>query len=180
MENALREKIILLLFTGIALGFSRSALHHYRIYKNLGKEWQKINKNKLKEEIRSLYRSKLIKEIKNPDGSLTFMLSDKGKVKALTYQFSEMRIKAKVWDKKWRAVFFDVPEKYRWGRDSLRDKLKELGFYEIQKSVFIFPHECEDEVDFIIEFYGIRKYVRYGIFEFIDNDGYLKNHFGLA
>ena len=90
-----------------------------------------------------------------------------------------MKIKKQVWDNKWRLVFFDIPEKYRWGRDSLRKKLKELGFFELQKSVFIFPYECKDEVDFIIEYYGIRKHVRYGVFDFIDNESHLKDYFKL-
>lgn len=179
MNNSTKEKIILLLFAGVALGFSRNYLHHYRIYKNLAREWQKIDRKKLQKEVRSLYLSKVVKEVKNPDGSLTFVLSDKGKLKALTYHFDRIKIKERVWDKKWRVVFFDIPEKYRWGRDSIRKKLKELGFYELQKSVFVFPYECEDEIDFIIEYYGIRKYVRYGVFDYIDNDVYLKNNFGL-
>jgi len=179
MDNALKQKIILLLLAGIALSFSRSPVQHHRIYKQIGKEWQRINKNKLKKEIRNLYKSKVIKEKKNLDGSFTFVLSDKGRVKALTYHFAEMKIKAIDWDKKWRAVFFDVPEKYRWGRDALRRKLKELGFYELQKSMFMFPYECEDEIDFIIEHYGMRKYVRYAVMDYIDNDLYLENHFGL-
>src|SRR3989344_5431638 len=179
MDKALKEKIILLLLAGFALGFSRNPFQHYRIYKVVGKEWKKINRNKLREGINELYRSKLIKEKTNPDGSFTFALSQKGKLKALTYHFDHMKIKEKAWDKKWRTVFFDVPEKYRWGRDSLRIKLKELGFYELQKSVFVFPYECQDEVDFIIEYYGIRKYVRYATMNDIDNSPHLKAVFRL-
>jgi len=110
---------------------------------------------------------------------LTFVLSDKGKLKALTYHFNKIKMAQKTWDKKWRVVFFDIPEKFRWGRDAIRRKLKELGFYELQKSVFVFPYECEDEIDFIIEFYGTRKYIRYGVFNYIDNDLELKRHFDL-
>jgi len=179
MDGTLKQKIILLLMAGVALGFSRSSLQHYRIYKNIGKEWKKINERKLKEGISELYRSKIVKEKANPDGSFTFVLSEKGKLKALTYHFNQIEIKKETWDKKWRIVFFDVPEKYRWGRDSLRKKLKELGFYELQKSVFIFPYECKDEIDFIVEYYGIRKYVRFAIIDYIDNDVYLKTKFSL-
>ena len=118
-------------------------------------------------------------EEENPDGGLTFVLSDKGKLKALTYHFDTMKITERVWDNKWRVVFFDIPEKYRRGRDSLRNKLRELGFYELQKSVFVFPHECRDEIDFITEYYGIRKYVRYAVMDFIDNAEHLKVKFSL-
>ena len=83
------------------------------------------------------------------------------------------------WDGRWRLVIFDVPEKLRKGRDALREKLKDLGFYELQKSVFIFPYECKNEIDFLIEFFHLRKFVRYGILEKIDNDLHLRKVFGL-
>ncbi|MEK7664771.1 MAG: CRISPR-associated endonuclease Cas2 [Patescibacteria group bacterium] len=179
MTNNLKEKILLILLSGVAFGCSYTAQKQYKVLKFLGKEWQKINKNELKREIRNLYRSKLIKEKKNSDGSLTFILSEKGKLKALTYHFDKMKIEKNNWDGKWRIVVFDVPEKLRRGRDALREKIKKLGFYELQKSVFVFPYNCKDEIDFIIEFFGIRKYVRYGVLDYIDNELHLKNNFRL-
>ena len=101
-------------------------------------------------------------------------------MRALTYRFEEMRIEGRTWDGKWRLVVFDIPEKLRKGRDALRAKIKELGFYELQKSVFVFPYECRDEIDFIVEFFGLRKYVRYGVLEFIDNELHLKEIFDLG
>jgi len=54
-----------------------------------------------------------------------------------------------------------------------------LGFYELQKSVWIFPYECKNEIDFIVEFFGLRKYVRFGILESINNELHLKKIFNL-
>jgi len=45
----------------------------------------------------------------------------------------------KPWDKKWRLVVFDIPEKNRLARDALRKKLKELGFAPLQRSTWISP-----------------------------------------
>ena len=92
----------------------------------------------------------------------------------------EMKIKENLWDGKWRTVIFDIPEKLKSARNALRDKLKEVGFHELQKSVFVFPYECKDEIDFIIEFFNLRQYVRYGIFDFIDNDLHLRKTFNLT
>lgn len=50
------------------------------------------------------------------------------------------------WDKKWRVVIFDVPQEMHSKRNRLRLKLKALGFYMIQKSVFVFPYPCEKEL----------------------------------
>jgi len=84
------------------------------------------------------------------------------------------------WDGQWRMVIFDIPEDLRKARDALRSKLKELGFCELQKSVFVFPYECKDEIDFIVEFFGVREYVRYGILRSIDNDPHLRRIFHLG
>jgi len=107
------------------------------------------------------------------------VLTDKGKLKALTYKFDEMKIEKKDWDGKWRLLIFDIPEKIRQGRNSLREKIKQLGFYELQKSAFIFPYNCKDEIDFIIEFYRLRKYARFAVLESIDNEKHLKQIFSL-
>ena len=175
----LGEKILLLLLSGIVLSVCYTPRQYWKTVKISGREWKKINQKEVKEEIRKIYRSKLVKKETNKDGSITIVLTDKGTLKALTYKFEEMRIEKKDWDRKWRILAFDVPEKYRWGRDALRDKIKKLGFYELQKSVFVFPYNCKDEIDFIIEFFKIRRYVRFGILETIDNEKHLKEIFGI-
>lgn len=176
----IQKKILLLLMAGLALGLSRSPKYSFQIIRALGKEWKQIEKQKLKRAIRSLYESKLIKEKENPDGSITLVLTDKGKEKALTYNLDEMEIKKpKQWDKKWRIVLFDIPEKIRKIRDAFRYHLKQLGFYEFQKSVFIHPYDCLDEIEYLIEFYNARRFIRFIIAESLDNELHLKTHFGL-
>jgi len=59
--------------------------------------------------------------------------------------------KTSQWDRKWRIVFFDIPEKHRRARDALREKLKEIGFREFQQSVFIQPYPCTDEINFLVD-----------------------------
>lgn len=174
-----KQKILLLLLTGIALGFSYSPRTQLKLLRGFSKTWQKINQQKLRREIRALYQSKLVDLTEETDGSFTMILTDKGKLKAINFHFQEMKIKTPTWDGKWRIVVFDIPEKIRKGRDALREKLKDLGFYELQKSVFVFPYECRDEINFLIEFFELRKYVRYGVLESIDNDLHLRKIFKL-
>jgi len=175
----LEKKLLLILFTGVAMSLSYTPRRYWRTLKIAGKIWKDIDKNETQKAISNFYKSKLIKKKKNKDGSITITITDKGKLKALTYKFNEMKIENKEWDGKWRLVFFDVPEKIRWGRDALREKVKQLGFYEIQKSVFIFPYDCENEINFIIEFFGIRQYARFGVLESIDDDKHIKERFNL-
>ncbi|MBU1159609.1 MAG: hypothetical protein ABIJ28_03635 [Patescibacteria group bacterium] len=175
-----QQKILLLLFGGIALGLSGSPKKYFQILDSIAKEWKEIDRRVLKRAIKKLYESKLIKEKENPDGTITLILTDKGKQKALTYNIDEMKIKKpKQWDNKWRMVLFDIPEKIKGIREAIREHLKNLGFYEFQKSVFVHPYDCKNEIEYIIEFYNIRKFVRFIIADSLDNELHLKHHFDL-
>jgi len=175
-----KQKILLLLLGGLAFGYSYTPQRQWRVLKQISYEWKRINKEKLRKEINQLYQTRLIRRKENSDGSITMELTERGRMKALIYRFDKMNIKPEKWDKKWRLVVFDIPEKLKSGRDSLRKKIKELGFYELQKSVWIYPYECENEIDFIIEFFNLRKYVRFATIDFIDNELHLKNIFKLV
>ena len=61
----------------------------------------------------------------------------------------------------------------------IAEKLKELGFYPMQKSVFIHPHECKDEIDFITELFELSPYVRFLRVKDIDIELHLKDIFHL-
>lgn len=179
--SSTKQKILLALMAGLSIGLSPSPIKHFRIIRGLKKEWKKIDEKKLRKEIQALYQSRLVELKENKDGTLEMVLTNKGKLKVLKYHFEKMKIeKAKEWDEKWRVVIFDIPEKLRKGRDALRERLKALGFYELQKSVFVFPYECKDEIDFLIELFNLRKYVRYGVLESIDNDLHLRKIFNLT
>ena len=63
------------------------------------------------------------------------------------------------WDNKWRVVTFDIPQEKLAARHSLRKRLKSLGFYHFQKSVFIIPYPCERELDELTLALGVFEYV---------------------
>ena len=178
-SSSIGQKILLLLLAGVALGLTYSPKRQLRVVEELQREWRNIDRKELENTIRQLYKSKIVEARENKDGTSTLVLSEKGKARTLTYRFEEMRIQAGHWDGKWRIVAFDVPEKKKPEREALRRKLRELGFYELQKSVFVFPYECKDEIDFIVEFFNMRSYVRYGVLEAIDNDFHLRKIFKL-
>ncbi len=67
-------------------------------------------------------------------------------------------------------VIFDVPEHLKKGRMALSTKLKELGFHPLQKSVLVFPYPCRDEIDFVLELFNLRPYVRFLTVHEIDAD----------
>ncbi len=163
------------------MGLSASPSRYFRILKMIGKEWKKINRYALHGAIKSLYRSKLICEKTDKDGNTTLVLSEKGKQKALVYKIDEMGIaRSKKWDQKWRVIIFDVPEYHKDVREALRGHLKRLGFAYLQKSVFVHPFPCSDQIEFLIEFYQARPYVRQLLVEQIDNGLHLQKKFNLV
>lgn len=176
-----QKKILLLLLGGAALGLSPSPGNYFKVLKSIKKDWQEINEQSLKRAIKSLYESKLVRVIHNHDKTVTITLTRDGKNRALTYNMNAMRIeKPTHWDKKWRLVMFDIPENRKKHREALRFHLKDLGFFEYQKSIFAHPYECQNELDYLIEFYDLRKFVRIIIAEKIDDELHLKKHFNLT
>ncbi|MBI2052106.1 MAG: hypothetical protein HYT38_00300 [Candidatus Sungbacteria bacterium] len=175
-----QQKVLLLLFAGVGLSLARTPRRYFKVITGTRQEWQNINYRVLNNTIKGLYKSKLIREHENPDGSLTMILTERGKKKAITFNIDNMEIKKpKVWDKKWRMVLFDIPEKYKPIREVLRETLKRLGFYEYQKSVLAYPYPCQDEIDYIIEYFNMRPYVRIITVSALDNELHLKKLFEL-
>jgi len=173
--------VLLLLSAGLALGLTRNPNQYFRIVREVGKEWKKIERDSLNRAVRSLYESKLVSIKDNRDGTLTLVLSKAGKRMALTYDIENIEIKIQThWDDKWRIVMFDVPEKFKRTRDAIRIHFKNMGFYEFQKSVFVHPYPCAKEIEYIMEFYKARRFVRFMVATEIDNALELKRHFKLS
>lgn len=162
IRSPVKKKILLLLFGGFSLGLAYSPGKQIRVLKQLNKEWRSINRNKLIRNLRELYNYGFIswKERSNGDCEVTITKKGASKVKLLNLDQLSVK-KPSQWDGKWRIVFFDVPEKERQARNALREKLRDLGFYEMQKSIFVFPYECQDEINFIVSIFNIKPYVQY-------------------
>lgn len=175
-----KQKILLLLLAGIALGFSRSPRNYFKILESVSQDWRKINREKLYRAMREFYKERMVDYKEKSDGTVEIVLTENGRKKALQFKIDEMKIKKpKRWDKIWRIVIFDIPERRKAAREALRKKLKELGFQELQKSVFIHSYECEDEINFIIEVFDLRSYVRFLRVNSITNEAQLKIRFNL-
>lgn len=175
-----QQKILLLLLGGFALSCASSPHRQWKIIKGMHVGWKDITKQTMERAIAKLYESKLLTTKTNTDGTVTMILNDNGKKQALTYQAHAMKIPhPKVWDEKWRIVLFDIPETKREARDSFRDHLTHLGFWELQKSVSVYPFDCKNEIEFLTELHNIRADVRFIIADQIDNETHLKHIFKL-
>ncbi len=176
--GGVQQEILLFLLAGASFYFTKTPNRYHRISDRSGKGWKELGKVRTERSVAGMYRSKMIDLRLQPDGTWKMVLTDRGKKRALYCKIESMEIrKPKKWDKKWRIVLFDIPEKRKGDRDAFRKWIKKLGFLELQKSFFALPYDCRDEFDFIVEFLGLRKYVRFVVTDDIDNDAYLKSRF---
>lgn len=106
-------------------------------------------------------------------------LLEKGRKRMLSYEIGNLKLNNSKWDGVWRVIVFDIPEKKRVARDFLRSKLRELGFYQFQKSVLITPWDCKDIVDFVKHYYLVGDCVNLILAKGLDQEDYLKEYFKL-
>lgn len=120
-------------------------------------------------------------EIRQRNHQIYIALTEKGRKKAGRFQINSLKIaEPKKWDGKWRLVIFDISQLQRTKREAFRGKLKELGFYPLQKSVWVHPYNCRDEIDLLREFFGLsEKEIRLIVAQDIGDDSFLKKLFKL-
>jgi len=151
-----------------------------RVYRKSIKDywkWRDFDRIRFSQEVYKLKRRKLINVYK--DGKDKYLeLTPKGIERLKGYQIEGMVVKIpETWDRKWRIVIFDIPDDKKTARDILRDKLKQIGFIQLQESVFIYPFECKNEIDYLTEIYHIKPYVKYIVADFFDGDDLLIEKF---
>ncbi|MBL7159131.1 CRISPR-associated endonuclease Cas2 [Candidatus Microgenomates bacterium] len=142
-----------------------------------GKGYQK---SRLKQTLKRLKKQKLVEVVETKE-EMVVRITKKGKIRALRYKLDEMRIKKpKKWDKKWRIIIFDIPERRKGFRNIFRKYLRQLRLHHLQKSVYVYPFPCFDEIEFLRQIFGVGFNVTYIVAESIEEDNYLKLKFRLS
>ena len=141
---------------------------------------RKYSKKQFDNSIHLLHRQKLIEFVKSNGGVTTVRITQKGESRLRSFSLELLEIKKpKKWDGKWRMVMFDLPVRYTKVRDALRFQLKKLGFVQFQKSVWLYPYPCFEEILYVSEYYKVGKYVEVMTVEEIHNDKKLRQVFQL-
>jgi len=180
MKNSAIDQILIHLYNCIDTGFSYRAKKMFLIDDLfLNSNWKNFSKEDMQKGFKNLKKLKLIVQNEKNDGSINFLLSEKGKLRALNSKFKLLNYRKKSWDKKWRMVAFDIPNTQRKERRALQYRLKTAGFHELQKSMFIYPYDCEQEIRDFVKLFKIEKYVCFGLLDFIDGRDYLMELFEL-
>lgn len=136
------------------------------------------------------YRSKGVLSRLKYKGEIEFVERDGGKYvrltalgeKILNLHREKLKLidnEPKKWDRRYRLVIFDIPEKRKQIREHLRFEMQEVGFLRIQDSAWVYPYDCEEFIALLKADLHIGKDVLYAVVEEIENDKWIRKHFNL-
>lgn len=133
------------------------------------------NRADLRQKIYYLKKRKIINVV--VEGKEKYLeLTKKGEEKYLWEKIGQNKNWPE-WDKKFRMVIFDIPENKKTVREIIRKKLVEIGFEMMQKSVFVFPFDCKEEIDIICYYTGAETYLKYIIADIVQGEAEIIQEF---
>lgn len=142
------------------------------------REWEKFNLWRLRQVIKRMQESKLV-EIKEEEGAPIIKITGKGKQKLLRYKIEEMKLDDSNWDGKWRLIIYDVAKTKRANSEMFRTMLNKLNILKLQKSVYLTPFKCEDEIEYLRIFFDIGTEVQILKVGSLENESAYRRYFGI-
>ncbi len=127
---------------------------------------------------RAVDRLYALGHLKHANGKLALTLSGKKHLQKLDVQFRSWRPPAR-WDKRWRVLVFDIPETKRASRDKVRTTIQSIGFVQLQRSVWVYPYDCEEWITLWKTEFKLGSELLYMIVDSIEGDSLLKRQFNL-
>ncbi|HEC30812.1 MAG TPA: CRISPR-associated endonuclease Cas2, partial [Candidatus Yonathbacteria bacterium] len=173
-------KLILLGIAGVGLIIVCVTLPGLGQVYELFKPKNTRDRKRLYRSTRQLEKQKLLR-IYRKNGKDIVEVTRLGQRKILAYNLEDMKIKRpKKWDGWYRVIMFDIPEKKKIARREISSLLSNIGAYRIQKSTFVSPFECKKEIDFLGEYFDVRKNIVYMLSKNFDGEDAVKKHFKLS
>ena len=93
------------------------------------------------------------------------IVTDKGKEKLKLWRFKNLKLGTKKRDGRQRIIIFDIPEKLSHRRRFFREKLIEFECRKLQKSAYVTPYICEQEIGTAAKLLDIQSNVHVFIIE---------------
>ena len=167
-------KLGFIMFLGVA---TPNAAGH--IIKMLGWVPDYRNRYSTKKALNSLERQELIR-YKKTDKERMILITEEGRLYLSKLKIKSMRLpSASKWDGVWRMITFDIPEDAGINRRRFTSALNLLGMFKLEKSVYLYPHECKKQIIEVAKLYFVEKYIRYVVASFVDRDAKAKSFFKL-
>ncbi|MBI2443513.1 MAG: hypothetical protein HYV40_06460 [Candidatus Levybacteria bacterium] len=186
MVDPKTKEVLLLLATGTVLVASLLMPNAAMLLKPLleekkrqdQKEWAKYNQWRLKQVLRRMHKQKLV-EIVEEGGLPIVKIAEKGRKKILRYKLEDMQLDQKRWDGKWRIVIYDIYSRKQQERKFFHLMLKQLRFYQLQRSVYLTPYPCRDEIEYIRQLSGLGSEVHVLTVDGLEDEQAYRSFFGL-
>ena len=162
-KNSIASQFLkILATTGLILVAASSPFFAVDLIRGLKRYRNKEKWRKFYHSLNYLNRRGYVKLTEKENGDLEARLTRQGEIMIEHINFDELKLpKPGAWDGKWRLVIFDIPTDKHKNRQALAEKLKELGFIMVQKSVWAYPFECYKELAIVRKFYEVERYVTY-------------------
>ena len=142
------------------------------------KGWKKFNLKLLRRNLRRLQKQKIV-EVVDENGQEVIKLTQKGHTKYLRFKLEELSLKGKSWDGKWRLVLYDVSKLKKSAQENFRRTLKQINFYPLQKSVYLTPYKCTNEIEYLREYFNLSEEVLLLEISKLENEKYYKEYFNI-
>jgi len=142
------------------------------------KEWRKFNLPHLRRNLKRLRDQKVVEFIKK-NGEEIIKLTTKGQTKFLKFQLKELSLRTPKWDGKWRIVLYDISKFRKNQQEQFRRLIREMNFFPLQKSVYLTPYPCSEQIAYLREYFGISDEVMIIRADNLENEQIYKEYFGL-
>jgi len=152
-RSVIAKDILIWLVVAGALTVAMSSPYFATNFLRAYRRQKKFPEKKILSTFYRLKREGLL-EIEKQNHQIYISLTDEGRKKAGWLQINDLKIlKPKKWDYIWRIVIFDIAHESRVKREAFRGFLIRLGFYKLQKSVWICPYDCLSEIELLRDFF---------------------------
>lgn len=143
------------------------------------KQWNQFNQSRLRQILNRLHKQKVVKIDEN-NGETILKLTEKGMVRFLKFKLEDMILdKHQKWDGTWRIIIYDISNHKRLTSEVFRKLLRKLEFLKLQRSVYLTPYSCTEQIEFLRQFYNIGQEVLYLEVGKIENEDTYKQYFGI-
>lgn len=134
---------------------------------------------RIRTALRRMEKKGLITCQRSKAGEILYSLTALGaRCAAYPCAIIERRIgKSLRWDKRWRILIFDMPERIKRQRDFLREQLRLFGFRMLQKSVWASPYPIPRELHDLLWQMRLKYHILYLLVTAIDYDQPLRQLF---
>jgi len=108
-------------------------------------------------------------------------LTPKGLERVSEYQLDALEIPVpESWDGLWRLVSWEIPESQRSRRDLLRATLVRLGFRQLQRSLWVLPYPCREQVEYLRDHLNLGGKLTFIEASYVEGEARLRHQFGVG